>query len=126
MRISTVKFQQLVREKYIYTNKDGSAKVGKRMVSKSCIDGLHAFRNRFNRKGLAYLLHHFECMNDNFIRHKFLMIQSWALSSIWIFQKTLVVHCNSSSKQTLHINMIYSLKCSKPIYDLSDNNNHDH
>ena len=62
-----VKFDQFVRDEYSYTSKHGVKKTGLRTIRKQFVDGFKEFKDHLDCKGALYLLHMFECVNDNFI-----------------------------------------------------------
>ena len=130
----SMKYDQFLQEVYSYINKEGLENARKRTVRKQIIQDFYEFKDEFKKRE-AYLVHRYECMNDNFIWQQ--ILDRSELGYIFHLDFSENVGCTpkfkphdthfSGKKTSLHCNVVYAPGAPKPIYayHFSDDKNHD-
>ena len=131
---NAVKFYQFVREKYTFKNKQEVEKTGQRTVRKEFVEEFVQFKEGFDSNRDSYLLHRYECINDNYMWPQ-IMDQSELgyifhidfSENISVTPKYEPQAAHFSGKQTsLHCTVVYHPELPKPtyMYHISDNTTH--
>ena len=129
-----VNYNQFEVEEYTFKNKAGIGMIGKRTTRQLKTELFPEFKSNFDNNGAQYLLHRYECKNNNYVwpqildsspRFIFHLDYSENISATPKFEPQ---NAHFAGKQTsLHCSVVHHPENQKVqyAYQLSDDNKHD-